>query len=66
MSELLTVLLGIAASCAVIWLSIRLFVTMPDDPEVRELIAGRPRQFLETGPLEPCWSEEIARDGRFV
>lgn len=66
MSELLSALLGIAACAAVLWLAFRLFATMPDDPELLGLIAGRPRQLLDTGPQEPCWTEEIGRDGGFI
>ena len=67
MLELISILIGIAAFAGTLRLCISLFGQMPADPELRALIAGAARQFHDTGPgAEPCWSEEIARDGRFT
>ena len=66
MLELISILIGVAAFAGMLRLCIRLFGQMPADPGLRALIAGEARQFHDTGPgAEPCWSEEIGRDGHF-
>ena len=66
MQALLPALVGIGLFAAVLALCLRLFARMPDDPALRALIAGKPRPFLDTGPAQACWTEEIGRDGVYA
>ena len=66
MFELLSVLTGFAGFVAVLLLRLRLFGQKPADPVLRSVISSEARLILEAGPLEPCWTETIVSDGRYV
>jgi hypothetical protein len=65
--ELLELLLTFAGFAAGILLWAWLFKAPPADEAFREVIAGRPRQYIDTGPtFEPCWTEELGRGRQLI
>ena len=64
MAELLSVLVGAAGFAAVMRLYIHLFRDTPDG--LAPGTNGGGRQPIDTGPVQPCWIEEVGRDGRIV
>jgi hypothetical protein len=56
--DLLTLLLALAGFAVAILVAARFGRADPAE------VPGR--QPLDTGPAEPCWTEEIKRDGRYL
>ena len=67
MTIFLSGLLGFVGFGISLYLSARLFDEAGYDPEVLAQDPRSTRGLIDTGPRpEPCWTEEIGRDGRNV